>query len=210
MSEHPIIFSGEMVKAILAGRKTQTRRVVKPQPKGLDPSLAPTGAFMDESGTRPPLWFINGKWRKCPYGQPGDLLWVRETHHIDQYPDGALDAHGNPGTVHYRADTDVISQSWEGQWRPSIFMPRWASRITLEVVSVRVEQVQSISEDDAKDEGVEPIMHDTGGFEPWDAPCPEVPNYAEGFAALWDSINAKRGYSWQSNPWVWVVEFRQT
>lgn len=217
MKEHPILFSGEMVRAILEGRKTQTRRVIKPEPVGCDEC-----GIVWHKGNRSIIApdaerFALMMTRRCPYGRAGDELWVRETHHIDWYPDGALDARGNPGTVHYRADTDVISQSWDGQWRPSIFMPRWASRITLEVTGVRVERVQNISIGDIRAEGIEK-QFDWVSYD-----------MIMAFRELWDSINAQRtiiheweddqgtihrdevpgGYSWDSNPWVWVVEFRQ-
>ena len=154
--------------------------------------------------------YVGGAFKRfrCPYGVPGDRLWVRETHHIDYYPAGTLNAHGNPGVIHYRADTDIISQSWDGQWRPSIYMPRWASRITLEVVSVRVERVQDITPSDCIAEGVEVIANEWGT--PWyKGPQGEWKSSREAFSAFWNSINAKRGFPWSSNPWVWVVEFRQ-
>jgi len=255
MNEHPILFSGEMVRAILEGRKVQTRRVIKPQPTydtacgghwywltGTWKSICVGCSTVEKFASRmlTPSVSLNHPRPRCPYGIPGDHLWVRETWAVpsildDKPPrafakwgvwfkaDGAyatIETHGLPFGSGYPDHA-------QGKWRPSIFMPRWASRITLLVTGVRVERVQSISEDDAKAEGVEPVMYDTGGFEPWGAPCPEVPNYAEGFAALWDSINAKRtivhewedddgivhrdkvpgGYSWQSNPWVWAVTF---
>ncbi len=167
MSEKPILFSGEMIRAVLDGRKTQTRRVVKPQPVG--------------------LWAAPGKSR-CPYGQPGGRLWVRETF----YPERS-----HRGPVSYRATWPRDDDPPDGGWKPSIFMPRWASRITLEIVSVRVEQVQDISEDDARAEGVDDGTGQTRPLHPY------------WFRALWDSINSKRGYGWEKNPWVWVVAFRR-
>lgn len=188
--ELPILFTGEMVRAILDGRKTQTRRVVKLRP--------PYG-----DGLMP-----------CPYGAPGDLLWVREAWH-------PVVAHGcvmntcdcGDVNVFYRAsdpnrqseprffnDRDIPGE-WcipraakNGGWVPGIFMPRWASRILLRVTDVRVERVQEISEEDARAEGVEGI----GPRQRW---------AIERFRALWDSVNAKRGYGWDVNPWVWVVGF---
>lgn len=178
MNEHPILFSGEMVRAILAGRKTQTRRVVKGtalewlQPKMFSPAFV---AMQDN--------------KLSPYGYAGDLLWVRETWCPD-WTDHVI----------YKADGgSAIDAGYktEPRWRPSIHMPRAASRITLEVVSVRVERVQEVSPEDCFKEGVVPekILH------------PVTPTRL--FSGLWDSINAKRGYSWESNPWVWVVEFKQ-
>jgi len=206
MKEHPIIFSGPMVRAILDGRKTQTRRVVKPQPPNKTRHMQLTegewcafgegtqvagGAWCGETGD-PPF----NRW-KCPYGQRGDMLWVREIWKptcsgltVDTY-------------VRYCADDSrreiVHNLECRGhdteRWRPSIHMPRWASRITLEVIAVRVERVQEISEADARKEGI-PSKH-----------VPECGLEINDFHALWDSINAKRGYPWDSNPWVWVVEF---
>lgn len=185
MSEKPILFSGEMINAILAGNKTVTRRVVKPQPESFVNCAHP---------------WVDGRWEfgqshddgsgemvgdavACPYGAQGDKLWVRETFAVHNI--------GGENHVVYRADSGTDGDG--APWKPSIFMPRWASRITLEVVSVRVERLQDISEEDAKAEGV------TG----WHGVCrPE-------FHMLWDKINEGRGYSWDSNPWVWVVEFKR-
>jgi hypothetical protein len=163
MNERPILFSGEMVRAILEGRKTQTRRVIKPQLR------------------------IN---YKCPYGQPGDRLWVRETWQCFKPNTEEII---NPNTVNIRALAYRATNEWRGKWRPSIHMPRWASRITLEITAVRVERLQDIGEVDAMREG-DPTCENT---------------HIDWFRALWDSINAKRGYSWESNPWVWVVEFQR-
>ena len=164
--ERPIIFSGPMVRAILAGRKTQTRRVAK------------------------------GFSHKCPYGNIGDMLWAREAYNPGLIPERSR-ADGYLGCV-YRADD--FSASYSGGWTPSIHMPRRHSRITLEIVSVRVERLQDISENDAKSEGVPPnCLPDLGNT--W-------ATYRQGFIMAWDTINAKRGYSWDSNPWVWVVQFK--
>ena len=209
MKEHPIIFSGPMVRAILDGRKTQTRRVVKPQPPNKTRHMQLTegewcafgegtqvagGAWCGETGD-PPF----NRW-KCPYGQRGDMLWVREIWKptcsgltVDTY-------------VRYCADDSrreiVHNLECRGhdteRWRPSIHMPRWASRLTLEVTGVRVERVQDITPDDALAEGVWEHPPDAHGFRSELRPA---------FHELWDSINAKRGYPWESNPWVWVVEF---
>lgn len=192
MNEYPILFSGEMVKAILVGKKTQTRRVIELQPSGAmgigECHYSPSGhAYSNEDGscTCQPV--------KSPYGQPGDSLWVRETHWIDWYPSGVLDNDGKPGCVYYQASnlTNVIAESIKGHWRPSIHMHRWASRINLGIVHIRAERLQDISERDTAAEGVDI------GQEYW---------YSE-FHKAWDSINSKRGYPWASNPWVWVIEF---
>jgi hypothetical protein len=205
MNEHPILFSTEMVKAILDGRKTQTRRVIKLADgaladsdnipaAGYDGQLAPY--VMDFSKTYP-------RWtqRDCPYGQPGDRLWVRETWSCigaEQVKPSEI----APGYTVYYA-TDDIARNWRvNKWRPSIFMPRWASRITLEVTGVRVERVQDIRDEDILDEGM--IAHSPNGV----FSNPESVSRNQ-FVVLWDSINAKRGYSWESNPWVWVVEFKR-
>ena len=170
MKEYPIIFSGPMVRAILDGRKTQTRRVIKPQPKG---EFCRYGFHMPTQAIWTDLTVVS-----CPYGQPGDLLWVRET----------FAAAGDQSWVEYRADCDskVI------RWRPSIHMPRSASRLTLRITDVRVQRVQEISEEDARAEGT------TG-----------LAGAMTGFPYLWESINAKRGYGWNTNPWVWAISFER-
>lgn len=174
MAERPILFSGEMVLAILDGRKTMTRRVVKPQPE-------PDTDCPHHVGTG-----IERKARICPYGKPGDRLWVRET--FCSFPDG---------NIFYRADNDERAPM-KG-WKPSIFMPRALSRITLEIKNVRVERLQDISENDAKAEGTDGERYLGQGFDH----CV----YREAFRTLWESINGPG--SWESNPWVWVVEFKQ-
>lgn len=198
MSEKPILFCGEMVNAIIAGRKTQTRRIVK------EAFMQKTQGLMMEGE--------EGDW--CPYGGPGGRLWVKETWK-PCFTDGS-------GTA-YRADNRGNS----GPWKPSIFMPHKRSRLTLEIVSVRVERVQGITHGDAMDEGVEPncptpcpkdcpqfvesrrcklrdeYIHYQRGEEGFPAFSPK-----ESFRSLWDSINAKRGYGWDVNPWVWRIEFR--
>jgi hypothetical protein len=188
MKERPILFSAPMVRAILDGKKTQTRRVIKQQPTNAPgaPNLQAWFEEMDDG-------FI-----RCPYGQPGDQLWVRETWNcIDT---GRLTQRQD--WVRYRAtDGD------EMYWRPSIFMPRWASRITLKVTAVRVERVQDITNNDARLEGVA-VPHPGISHIPNEAGLWEQ-QYIVCFRALWNEINAKRGYGWDVNPWVWVVEFRK-
>jgi hypothetical protein len=222
--ERPILFSAPMVKAILAGRKTQTRRIVKPQP--------PDGFTVGRchySGTGWALWEDpecrqpNGclcRSVRCPYGGwPGDRLWVRETHkHIGN------SSNGGPvvGRVLYRADDasedrgewptfdDAPKQKrWNtgrAPWTPAIHMPRWASRITLEIVGVRVERLKDISNHDAKAEGVEPDIVDSGGVTPWGEGINDV-DYVSPFYELWRGINGDA--SCAAKPWVWVVEFRR-
>lgn len=199
--ERPIIFSDPMVRAILEGRKTQTRRVIKPQPYiskilwQLD-TKKPIGdppATSFRTNYEPALkeWL---EMLPSPYGTTGDLLWVREAW----WPE-TVSGMTNVYAL-YRADK---SEDRSGPWKPSIHMPKWASRIWLEVVSVRIERVQNISEDDARAEGAEAAWQGMDG--------PEGPgiSFVAGFHFMWDSINAKRGYSWKSNPWVWVIEFKR-
>jgi hypothetical protein len=190
LKERPILFSGPMVRAILEGRKTQTRRIFK-LPKGT--------AWYEELQGEAEGWFTDGVgwWHveecRSPYGKPGDRLWVRETF---------ATAHDNPciddaGTV-YRA-TDPDWGLMEGfRWKPSIFMPRALSRITLEITGVRVERLQDISLKDAISEGVEWNNSPTrqGNTNPKSA-----------FKCLWESINGEG--AWHSNPWVWVIEFKR-
>lgn len=200
MNEHPILFSETMVQAILDGRKTQTRRVVKPQHEEM---VATGGALLGWTGDH---WhgYIS------PFGWPGDHLWVRET--FTYVADGfairpgiayRADKHvewlhaPKDGTTVYNADNP---ECWK--WRPSIHMPRWASRITLEIVNVRVERVQEIGEEDAFAEGAQlgrVLGYGRLGMQ----------SHREGFMNLWDEINDKRGFGWLSNPWVWVIKFKK-
>ena len=190
MTERPIIMTSESVRAILDGRKTMTRRVIKfthptdwigsVNPDGKDGWIAwgPTQVPDDYSRKMYP----NGGGFKCPYGVPGGRLWVRETW-------------ASSGMALYWKATDGADRV--ARWKSPIFMPRWASRITLEVVNVRVERVQEITDSDAYAEGIDSSIDDILGG-------PHLK-----YKVLWDSINAKRGYPWSSNPWVWVIEFRK-
>ena len=215
--ERPILFSGAMVRAILEGRKTMTRRVVKPQPHaGVDAvkwqDVIITGCnTQDQSGFAMMRGgVIDSEAIRCPYGTPGDRLWVRETFwhrevfHADYLMDYRYCATEPtpPGSVDPN-DYDTL----EGYWRkmPSIFMPRDASRITLEVTGVRVERLLEISEQDAIAEGVQWPKYDD--FEPV-----TIDGFTSGpariaFKELWSNINGAA--SWDANPWVWVVEFRR-
>ena len=204
MKERPILFSGEMVRAILEGRKTQTRRIPNRQPLDWCTRFEPAPF---EGAGKPGKWLqmtedafsIRG-WCKCAYGQPGDRLWVRETWAHDDM--NCKDVHcGNIDHVWYRAlENPIVADSFAGDahWRPSIFMPRWASWITLEIVNIRVERLQEISESNAEAEGVDFIPS-----------APAALDHRTAFAGLWNKINAKRGYSWESNPWVWAIEFKR-
>lgn len=212
MKERPILFSAPMVRAILEGRKTQTRRVVKPQchPFG-DMLTANEVALEFSSGTRSV---------RCPYGQPGDRLWVKETYmpdpprdrtwcsvawEDDKRLDGIPERFQISKHVIFRASWDGIEL---GGWKPSIHMPRWASRITLEITGVRVERLNEISILDSHAEGVGGTYGETGislGFpglnHEWDNKTA-----VEQYQWLWESINGPG--SWDLNPWVWVVEFK--
>jgi hypothetical protein len=228
MPSHPILFTGEMVRAILAGRKTQTRRVIKPQPECNVP-----GSYFDAYNGGPQWnWWThdnrvcnNRTILNCPYGAPGHTLWVKETHafvHFDTDPEsGYADNWYEPGSEDnprdewwsrlYRADytgADAWPEDTEERgfrWRPSIHMPRWASRILLEVTDVRVQRVQEISYADARAEGVECPVHDfDSGF--CTSPCGDL---ARAWVDLWESIYAQRGFGWNTNPWVWAVTFRR-
>ncbi len=216
IKERPILFSGPMVNAILAGRKTQTRRNAKPQPhedwrpdhygeihKMIDgdfplrnglPITIGWGALNDEGD-----WGI-----VCPYGKPGDRLWVREAwspDHRDFYPNFPIVYRASFGPEYERNERGEVYSSeqkawYPFRWRPSIHMPRTASRISLEIKSVRVERLQEISEQDAKAEGVESGVQWKDGF---------CESYVMQYERLWKEINGPE--SWDANPWVWVVEF---
>jgi hypothetical protein len=214
VKEYPILFNTEMVRAILDGRKRQTRRIPRYQiDYHADEHGPPEGWY---SRNKRQLW--NGPYaiedfiaRWCPYGQPGDLLWVREAwalrSGVEPAKASSLIA---PPTIWYRADGTVVNHPVEalptiGKWRPSIHMPRWASRLTLRVTDVRVERVQDISYNDCIEEGV----HEDGAGWHFEMPAPTL-GYAgpdRAFAELWDSINAKRGFGWETNCWVWAISF---
>lgn len=238
MKERPILFSGDMVRAILAGRKTQTRRTrglekISERPDDWaqavmlsDGSFSfwyPGGAGVQEFAQRA---YPNGGGIRCPYGVPGDRLWVRETWYPAVRVGFMLTPARTPSEIaqareaHYKSDADnrAFELPKPLHWKPGIHMPRWASRITLEIVSVRVQRVQDISEDDARAEGIIPTVQsrpEYGG-----AICTHfgIPGddwqhteitAQKRFIVLWNSINAKRGLGWDINPWVWAIEFRR-
>jgi hypothetical protein len=199
--EKPILFSTEMVRAILEGRKTQTRRIVKPQP--------PSFAGLKMYGEKPSCfycWEGNMTEVKMPY-QPGDVLYVRETWCFWPHYDCESENCGKSCIVHkdelgcflYRATTNPIIDS-EFVWKPSIHMPREAARLFLQVKAVRVERLQEITEGDAEQEGCYCI---------YEASIPYQRLIGQSFEAIWDSIYAKRGHGWDANPWVFVIEFER-
>ena len=206
MKERPILFTAPMVRALVAGTKTQTRRVVKPQfaadaiPVEM-PATDPAGGWVvpGHSG----VWWCDAAAnpndvRRCPYGQPGDRLWVRETF--------GFSGSGYIPDIHFRATNPEAPIL--GRWHPSIHMRRIDSRITLEITSVRVERLQEISIEDAKAEGA---------WGPDDSIVQKVADYfgtdifsanpRKAFQMLWESINGPD--SWAANPWVWAIEFRR-
>lgn len=230
MKERPILFNGQMVKAILEGRKTQTRRIVKAK-KGAD---CPDYMWVDEYALKDVIewreqknrWFGCKEYRTlafsdCPYGQIGDRLWVRETWHVEPGVTGWSMDENEPctGWIEYKAggSKEVTAPNFESvqncfpkgevdwdflpyDWRPSIFMPRWASRILLEIIKIRVERLNDISVEDAKAEGFDYSTH----------PSAIEMGYAIGaktnFRFAWEQIYGQN--AWNKNPWVWVIEFK--
>ena len=226
MKERPILFSTDMVQAISEGRKTQTRRVVRRPDIFSDKAwfnsiphnttetsykIAYLKVPYDE------LKDISGYRIICPYGQVGDRLWVKETfkHYANKW-----DGTEWKSCITYKAGNVTLYDSWDknepprekwwnkstilDQWQPSIFMPRWASRITLEITDIRVERLQDITEEDAKAEGMNKAIGWMFGFV-----SPETDNrLREIFRCLWNKINGKK-HSWESNPFVWVIEFKR-
>lgn len=248
--ERPILFSAPMVRAILDGRKTQTRRALRKQfASDAEPAEVPA--------TSPEGWQISGHsslwWDdagaciddaiRCPYGRPGDRLWVREAWRIGawneddgtfaiDYCDGSRREWIHPFATKDEAPDEVFNRLWidccdelnakrvypdaDGnyrwppgesplRWRTSIHMPRWASRILLEVTGVRVERLNDISKDDAMAEGI--VMQPDGGFGLADSTHYHFTDPTDSYCSLWESINGAG--SWMENPWVWVVEFRR-
>lgn len=206
MKERPILFNSEMVRAILEGRKTQTMRVVKGKTIVQKENLQKAHGFGFDEGIGQWSAQMHGQFIdegfSCPHGKPGDHLWVRETWGIGQQCKDGPD-------YWYRATEERSAP----RWRPSIHMPRKASRIQLEITNVRVERLQSISEKDAEAEGINYFRNETNsyGWGPCEEPAPEGAGYLRkwAFKQLWDSINEKRGFGWDTNPWVWVIEFKR-
>lgn len=204
MRERPILFNGAMVRAILAGQKTQTRRAVK-------------GIALDWLGKAQftPEYVASPGNDLCPFGQPGDRLWVRETWRPETIHSCAMDTCDCDSVgVSYAADGEWIPHTWQNpppdDWYmpaaaargnvPSIHMPRWACRLVLEITAVRVERLQAISEADAIAEGLS--QSDTGSWLP--GPC-DHPEWA--FHQLWAQVYGDP--AWEANPWVWVIEFKR-
>jgi hypothetical protein len=224
MKERPILFNGEMVRAIREGRKTQTRRVIKNHPGYSFEIGTYHKTLTDRNGEQYPacnetfgIFAEDGSWSiECPLGNVGDRLWVRESflelrkehfHEPGRPRDTFIEYLNRRNGVAYMADTaigsdgDDIRKEYGYRWRPSIHMPRWASRITLEITGVWVERLNDISEADAAAEGC-------------DGKCPvgNIPMYQSGpfvyhYAQLWESINGSD--SWSANPWVWVITFQK-
>lgn len=219
MKTIPILFSTPMVQAILEGRKTQTRRVIKKQPDLSKHTHITRAVILDGTNTEVFNYCsggsINVESVKCPYGQPGDILWVRETwqHDIKADLDTVPPSWIPNGSYVYIADGTIISKKELGElgvWRPSIFMPKEACRLFLKVKSVRVERLQDISEDDAIAEGVEQIAdYGSTGYKLYTEPEAAYSDIDAlySFESLWQSINGEQ--SWNDNPWVWVVEFER-
>lgn len=231
MNERPIIFSGEMIKAILEGRKTQTRRIIKPQPRLVAP----------DSITIPN--YCSGEWA-CPHGHSGEKLWVRESWRV-----GAWQEDEGKIAVDYKADgycrrkwltvenQELFMRLWQQstddaqkvfgrlerykwqpgespcRWRSARFMPRWASRITLKIINIRPERLQRITSKDALAEGIKNIdpqskTYDKPYYQDYRREDACTSNPVKSFITLWDSINDKT-HPWKDNPWVWVIEFKR-
>lgn len=208
MKERPILFNGPMVRATLEGRKTVTRRPVKATKAHDDGFMMldhgkdwwPYNAFgdfaSDHEGMEYPI--------ACPYGKLGDRLWVRETCFINDYREASVPEQERADCeIHYRADgiPDFEGEEELIRWRPSIHMPRWASRILLEVTGVRVERLQDISRADIRAEGLQC---------PLELASDDVsPNYRDWYPAAWRELWESTGGNWDANPWIWVVEFKR-
>ena len=223
--ERPILFSAPMVRAILEGRKTQTRRVVRRANSLVNGghanaiswsrlNFAASEIFADAgpspAGNPGPYLHVprpddDTRHRVYPKAQCAARLWVRETWR--PFGDRPCSECVGPGNVMYAASADEAELAIF-KFRPSIYMPRWASRILLEITNVRAQRVQDISEDDAIAEGLR--WHPA--LEAWSAGGDSWPTFTDprrSFAGLWDSINASLGYGWDANPWVWAISFRR-
>lgn len=203
IKERPILFSAPMVRAILDGRKTVTRRPCKPQPSANAHTTSADGNPMG-------AWWETGKdINRCPYGQPGDRLWVRETfidlrgtgveHRPD--PDGSLQRYAYAADCRPGSHSDEARKDFGLKYKPSIHMPRAACRILLEITDVRVERLQDISRAGIRAEGLQ--------CPPELASDDVSPNYRDWYPAAWKELWNSTGGNWDANPWVWVVEFKR-
>ncbi|MDF2419207.1 hypothetical protein GWP85_17080 [Acinetobacter beijerinckii] len=238
MRELPILFNTAMVQAILKGSKTQTRRIVKPQPEVCDDDRGghwwPSNVVQSMVHVEKELQDYEGFWGglidDCnPFGAKGDRLWVRETWHVEPDVEGWSMNDNEPctGWIGYKAggskkvtapNFDAVQRcfpkgevDWDfvpNNWRPSIFMPRWACRLILEITNIRIERLNDISEVDAIAEGVEQVAYQHQKF--WKGYKNKERAYRDtakdGFTSLWKEINGVD--SWATNPWVWVIEFK--
>jgi hypothetical protein len=214
VKERPILFSAPMVRALLDGSKTQTRRVIKPHPRDDAFCLLDHGdgwwPYRSEDGESANVDNMEYPFA-CPHGQPGDRLWVRETWAARPDYDHVPPLQCGDEAIWWRASLSAHPEGYAacfGKWRPSIHMPRWASRILLEVVSVRVERLNDCSEADAVAEGC--TKNHNGYY--WGGPHPvngtkQMATARKAYCDLWESINGAG--SWAANPWVWVVEFKR-
>src|SRR3972149_2575511 len=225
MKERPIIFSPEIVRAMLAGNVTQTRRVVKfmhETPKligqaaehrnlnAVYPAREKGWVFWQTTRAGDGLAEFTKKAYAtgllCPYGEPGDRLWVKEAWYTskkyDPLPPAKFPVEAK--TI-FRYLGSRAKPEWAGRTRSARFMPRWASRITLEIVNVRVERLQDVSDDDAKAEGFE--YYGETLFKDYGEILAEHTAIYK-YASYWDLLNARQGFLWKSNPWVWMIEFR--
>ncbi|AXY31888.1 ASCH domain-containing protein [Klebsiella aerogenes] len=227
MTERGMIFNAEMVRALLDDRKTQTRRIMKPQPEPCPRGghWWPSNVFKTMLHVEEEMQNGKGGWGglvgdACPFGDVGDRIWVRETfqgplfdyEQMESYLEDSSKfekpefcqyaADGKPAPEYYDADDNL-----RHGWRPSIHMPRWASRILLEITDVRVERLNAISEEDARAEGIiDGGCLNCGEPEPCGCANPE-PDATDAFAYLWQSIYGQE--NWNANPWVWVIEFKR-
>ncbi|HHQ5760433.1 TPA: hypothetical protein ACSRHF_000910 [Klebsiella variicola subsp. variicola] len=228
MTERGMIFNAEMVRAILAGRKTQTRRIMNVQPESNQFGLLHITSSTKRSDIGKYHWaesnatgnHVRSKLFSCPFGAVGDRIWVRETFQGPLFDYDLMDSYckdptpfEKPAFCVYKADGVPAPEFYDADdelhccWRPSIHMPRWASRILLEITDVRVERLNAISEEDARAEGI----IDGGCLncgEPEPCGCAnQEPDATDAFAYLWQSIYGQE--NWNANPWVWVIEFKR-
>ena len=226
VKEHQLLMKGPLVRATLAGLKTQTRRPIKPQPDDdiVDVKYdAIADLWLGNTQEDNDLGYTSSWAMRCPLGQAGDRLWVRETfaivHPCRDCEAGYVDDIKQPSVIPkdnaggywvpwYRSDWKGDDDTERGfQWTPSIHMPRWASRIVLPLMSIRVERVQDITEEDAKAEGVEPVlMRGIGSYPEWMRPTMRG-GHQKAFELLWKQIYGDA--LWDANPWVWVAEWKE-